>query len=233
MALILSIDTSTTVCSVALHDNANLLVLNEVHLEQAHASRLGVLVDQIKVSAGIDFGSLNAIAVSSGPGSYTGLRIGVSLAKGLCMSLNIPLISVETLDAMALQINKTNFLQALRCPMIDARRMEVYCKIFSPTSEVVQPVQAKVIDENSFDDLLKTQQVIFFGNGAVKCKDTIKPANAIFVEGINPSAREIGVLAFEKFKLNQIEDTVHFEPHYLKEFMIKAPAKTALNEITS
>jgi len=225
MALILSIETSTAVCSVALHDSGKLMVLNEIHIEQAHATKLGLLIDQIRSSFGKDFVNLKAVAVSSGPGSYTGLRIGTSVAKGLCMALDIPLISVETLDVLAYQVNELSVFQAAKCPMIDARRMEVYCKVFSPANEVVLPVEAKVIDENSFNDLLINSKVIFFGNGASKCKTVLKNSNAIFLDGLYPSAREVGVLAFEKFRLNRWEDLVHFEPFYLKEFMIKASAQ--------
>src|SRR5688572_4161900 len=122
MALILSIETSTAVCSVALHDSGKLVALNEIHIEQAHATKLGLLIEQIKSSFGIDFVKLKAVAISAGPGSYTGLRIGTSIAKGLCMALGIPLISVETLDVLACQINKPALFQAAKCPMIDARR---------------------------------------------------------------------------------------------------------------
>lgn len=223
MALILSIETSTPVCSVALHSEGKLIALSEIHLQQAHAAKLGLLIDQLKVLSGINLAELKAVAVSAGPGSYTGLRIGVSLAKGLCMALNVPLISVDTLDVLADQISKVNSSEKFYCPMIDARRMEVYCKVLSSEGMEILPVEAKVIDENSFRDLLSNERILFFGNGAEKCKSVIGHPNADFITGITPSAREVGVLAFKKYTLKQIEDLVRFEPFYLKEFMIKTP----------
>lgn len=221
--MVLSIETSTSVCSAALHNEGKLIALCETHLEQAHAAKLGLLIDQLKNLSGVDFNQLKAIAVSSGPGSYTGLRIGVSLAKGLCMALNVPLISVDTLDVMSLQVSRVNSSQALYCPMIDARRMEVYCKVLSAEGLEIQPVEAKIIDEDSFRDLLSNQRILFFGNGAEKCKPLIVHPNADFIQDVTPSAKAVGELAFKKYTLNQFEDLVHFEPFYLKEFMIKTP----------
>lgn len=221
--MVLSIETSTSVCSAALHNEGKLIALCETHLEQAHAAKLGLLIDQLKILSGVDFGQLKAIAVSSGPGSYTGLRIGVSLAKGLCMALNVPLISVDTLDVMSWQVSRVNSSQALYCPMIDARRMEVYCKVLSAESLEVQPVEAKVIDEHSFRDLLSNGRILFFGNGSGKCKPFMVHPNADFIQDVTPSAKGVGELAFKKYTLNQFEDQVRFEPFYLKEFMIKTP----------
>lgn len=221
--MILSIETSTPVCSVALHNEGKLIALSETHLEQAHAAKLGLLIDQLKALTGMDFSQLKAVAVSSGPGSYTGLRIGVSLVKGLCMALKIPLISVDTLDVMSFQVSSINSSQTLYCPMIDARRMEVYCKVLSGEGEVIQPVEAKIIDEHSFHDLLGNGKIQFFGNGAEKCKAVIVHPNADFIKDVTPSAKAVGVLAFKKYTLNQLEDLVRFEPFYLKEFMIKTP----------
>ena len=230
MALILSIETSTSVCSAALHESGKLIGLNEIHLEQAHASKLSMIIDQLRSASGIDFKKLSGVAVSSGPGSYTGLRIGASVAKGLCISLRVPLISVETLDILASQVNELNFLSALKCPMIDARRMEVYCKIFSPTKEVILPAEAKVIQENSFEDLLRSHTILFFGNGAAKSASVLTNPNAIFLDNLYPSAKAMGRLAFEKYQKDQIEDLFLFEPFYLKEFMSKPPAQS-VNEL--
>jgi len=223
MAIILSLETSTAVCSVALHENGKLLAVLELHREQAHASKLAVLIDQVLRLADVTINQVNAVAVSSGPGSYTGLRIGASTAKGLCYALGIPLIAVGTLELLAAQISSFTTENSYRCPMIDARRMEVYCYLTDAKGIVIEPVQAKIIDESSFADLLRSNQIVFFGNGAAKCKPVIQHKHAVFVDDIHPSAEQLGELAFEKYKHKQVEDVVHFEPHYLKEFMIKKP----------
>lgn len=224
MSLILSIETSTTVCSVAMHDAGRLLALSEIHIEQSHAAKLAVLIDAIAEQTGTSLNQLKAIGVTSGPGSYTGLRIGTSTAKGLCYALGIPLLSVNTLELMASQVNRSNTGAALLCPMIDARRMEVYCLVQNAKSEVIQPVEAKIIDENAYSDLLQHHPVLFFGNGAAKCQELISHPNARFIQGIYPSAADLGGLIFQKFQSGTFEDLVHFEPYYLKEFMIKKPA---------
>jgi tRNA threonylcarbamoyladenosine biosynthesis protein TsaB len=224
MALILSLETSTTVCSVALHSSGKLLALSEVHIEQSHASKLAVLVEEIKRAAGIGLSELDAVAISSGPGSYTGLRIGTSTAKGLCYSLEIPLIAVNTLELMAHQMSRVNVDHAWLCPMIDARRMEVYCQLTDALLKPVLSVEARVIDETSFAAELEKNVIVFFGNGAEKCEDVITHSNARFVTGIYPSAASLGVLASRKFQKEELEDLVHFEPFYLKEFLIKKAA---------
>ena len=226
MALILSLETSTTVCSVALHDNGKLIASSEMHKEQSHASKLAVLIDQVVKLADISMNSLQAIAVSEGPGSYTGLRIGVSTAKGLCFALGIPLISVGTLPLMAKQMQVKSILDnnTWLCPMIDARRMEVYCQLFDREMNALQSIEAKVIDEESFKESLGDRKIIFFGDGAAKCKSAITDPNAFFIDAIVPSAKELGILASEKFLRNELENLVTFEPFYLKEFLIKKPA---------
>jgi tRNA threonylcarbamoyladenosine biosynthesis protein TsaB len=225
MALILSLETSTTVCSVALHNNGKLVASAEMHKEQSHASKLAVLIDQVVKLADIPMSAIQAIAVSEGPGSYTGLRIGVSTAKGLCFALGIPLLSVSTLSLLAKQIQLKAILDnAWLCPMIDARRMEVYCQIFDSEINVLQPIEAKVIDEESFRESLSDHKIIFFGDGAAKCKSVITHSNAFFISDIVPSAKELGFLASEKFSRNEFENLVTFEPFYLKEFLIKKPA---------
>jgi tRNA threonylcarbamoyladenosine biosynthesis protein TsaB len=226
MALILSLETSTTVCSVALHDNGKLIASAEMHKEQSHASKLAVLIDQLVKLADISISAIQAIAVSEGPGSYTGLRIGVSTAKGLCFALGIPLISVGTLSLLAKQMQLKSILDnnTWLCPMIDARRMEVYCQLFNREMDTMQTIEAKVIDEESFKELLTNHRIIFFGDGAAKCKSAITHPNAFFVDAIVPSAKELGILASEKFLKNELENLVSFEPFYLKEFLIKKPA---------
>ena len=225
MALILSLETSTTVCSVALHNNGKLVAAAEMHKEQSHASKLAVLIDQLLKLADIPMNAIQAIAVSEGPGSYTGLRIGVSTAKGLCFALGIPLLSVGTLALLAKQMKlKTILDNAWLCPMIDARRMEVYCQMFDSEMNALQAIEAKVIDEESFKDSLSNHKIIFFGDGAAKCKPVITHPNAFFISDIVPSAKELGLLANEKFLKSEFENLVTFEPFYLKEFLIKKPA---------
>ncbi len=224
MALILSLETSTNVCSAAIHDQGKVLALAEAHIEQSHASKLAVLIDDIKKIAGVELSDLSGVAVSSGPGSYTGLRIGTSTAKGICYALSIPLLSVNTLDLLAFQVSHVNIINAFLCPMIDARRMEVYCQVVNAKLQIVTPVEAKIIDETSFIELLNTESFIFFGNGADKCEEVIKHPNAHFLKNITPTASALGNIASNKFEQGLIEDLVHFEPFYLKEFMAKLPA---------
>lgn len=223
MALILSLETSTRICSVALHANTQLITSAEIHVEQAHATRLASLIKDISRFAGIEITELSAVAVSSGPGSYTGLRIGVSTAKGLCFALGIPLISVNTLKLMAFQMSTNVDQDTLLCPMIDARRMEVYCLITDVHLKEIQPIQAKVIDTFSFKDLLQNKKIAFFGDGAPKCKSTITDAQASFIDNIYPQALALGAMASEKFDKREFEDIVNYEPVYLKEFLVKAP----------
>jgi tRNA threonylcarbamoyladenosine biosynthesis protein TsaB len=165
MALLLSLETSTKICSVAVHFNSDLISSTELHIEQSHASRLAPLIEATLKVAGVERSQLNAVVVSSGPGSYTGLRIGVSTAKGLCYALRIPLIAVNTLDLMAYEVSRLNNTNTLLCPMIDARRMEVYCKVTDNDLKEVLPVEARVIDENTFKDILQSNQIYFFGDG--------------------------------------------------------------------
>src|SRR5688572_23416278 len=152
MALILSLETSTGVCSVALNDDENLIVDREIHIPQSHASKLALLVEEVLNASGRSMKELSAVAIASGPGSYTGLRIGTSMAKGLCYALDVPLVAVGTLDVMASQVRKINTERSLLCPMIDARRMEVYCMVFDADLLVRQDVGARIIDENSFSE---------------------------------------------------------------------------------
>lgn len=222
--MILSLETSAKVCSVALHDQGNLVVTKEIHIEQSHASQLAVLIAEVIKEPGVDVSQLSAVAVSSGPGSYTGLRIGTSTAKGLCFALGIPLISMGSLELLAYQMSKQNPSQAYLCPMIDARRMEVYCEVFDSCLNIIRPIEAKVIEPLSFAELLAEQEIIFFGDGSDKCKSVITHPYAKFVSGIYAAASEMGQPVYEKFKKQQWEDVVTFEPHYLKEFMIKKPA---------
>jgi len=222
MAAILSLETSSKVCSVAVHTADGLRATTELHVSQSHASKLAEMISNIIMMSDIHWSDLSAIAVSSGPGSYTGLRIGVSTAKGLCYSLNKPLIAVNTLELMAFQMSKNSSADHLLCPMIDARRMEVYCRVTDNEFNEVIPVESKIIDAESFSDLLNTKSIIFFGDGALKCKGIISHTNASFVDDVYPVASQLGYLAFEKFIRNEFKDLVTFEPLYLKEFSVKS-----------
>ena len=224
MAKILSLETSTTVCSVALHENSSLIAVAEVHLEHSHGSKLAPLIDSVIKFSGIQMDNVNAVAVSSGPGSYTGLRIGTSTAKGLCYALDVPLIAIDTLSILAAQVNATNSEKSLLCPMIDARRMEVYCSVTDANGSVIQGIEAKVIDEKSFEGLLADRRIIFFGDGAEKCRSTITNPNASFLTGITPSAIQLGFMAIEKYERREFEDLFQYEPFYLKEFRAKKPS---------
>jgi tRNA threonylcarbamoyladenosine biosynthesis protein TsaB len=230
MALILSIETSTSVCSVGLHDNGGLLAVTEIHQEYSHASKLGTLVQEVMNLAGIKMEKIDAVAISSGPGSYTGLRIGTSLAKGLCYALEIPLIAVSSLLVLATKVRNVNTSDAFLCPMIDARRMEVYCQLFDSNLEEKEPVKSVVVEGKSFDEYLNIKPVIFFGNGAMKCRQVIVHNNSKFLGDVTPSAVEVGQIAYKKLERGEVEDLVNFVPHYLKEFFFRKAAET-LNEV--
>ncbi len=222
MALLLSLETSTKICSVAVHFNSDLISSTELHIEQSHASRLAPLIEATLKVAGVERSQLNAVVVSSGPGSYTGLRIGVSTSKGLCYALRIPLIAVNTLDLMAYEVSRLNNTNTLLCPMIDARRMEVYCKVTDNDLKEVLPVEARVIDENTFKDILQSNRICFFGDGVRKCQPVISHSNSGFLDGIYPKASLLGKLGYQKLIQNNTEDLVSFEPFYLKQFFTKA-----------
>ncbi len=223
MSIILGIETSTKICSVAISDGDKLLALEEEGGEYSHSEKLTTFIQGVMDRASLKLEDIDAVAVSKGPGSYTGLRIGVSVAKGLCYALDKPLIAVDTLQAMA----KNPALKAsLLCPMIDARRMEVYTAIFDEQNKMVEPITAKVIDENSFSSYLKSNEVLFFGDGAAKCQETFSNnSNAIFSEEGLPSAQFVNQIALEKFKNKEFEDVAYFEPYYLKDFLATTPKK--------
>lgn len=221
MSLILQIETATTVCSVALAKDGNVLAFKEIDERNIHAEVLNVFIRELIVSAGLLFNDLDAIAVSCGPGSYTGLRIGVSTAKGLCFALDKPLISVDTLAAMAscaaTQIaDRETFL----CPMIDARRMEVYTALFDHAGNMIEPVVALIVDEESFGARLQDNCILFFGDGADKCHGVLgHNPNAQFLSPFNNSATFLTQIALTKFNNKQFEDVAYFEPYYLKDFI--------------
>lgn len=224
MALILSIETSTTVCSVAITNGSEVMATQKLFLEKSHSTLLTVIINDLLKSCALELSNLDAIAVSKGPGSYTGLRIGVSTAKGLAYTLDKPLISVGTLRAMAHEVNQFNTEGCLLVPMLDARRMEVYSATFSPTLEMVDEVRPVILDEQSFGETLDNSKVLFHGDGSSKFKPLIESSqNAKFIDGVSPSAWAVGQLAFERYKEEQFEDVAYFEPFYLKEFRATTP----------
>ncbi len=225
--IILHIETSTNVCSVALSENAVCLFSKSNAEGMNHAALLSVFIaEALEVLKSVNK-KLDAVAVSSGPGSYTGLRIGVSTAKGLCYGLDIPLIAVSTLEVLTVQAlaaiaDKEN---ALFCPMIDARRMEVYAAFYNSKGEIKRDISADIITSDSYAELLANQLVYFFGNGAEKCKSTLTDSNARFLENLVPLAENMITFAEKAFNEKQFVDTAYFEPFYLKEFQTTIPKK--------
>ncbi|MFB9863385.1 tRNA (adenosine(37)-N6)-threonylcarbamoyltransferase complex dimerization subunit type 1 TsaB [Rufibacter immobilis] len=227
MAYILSLETSSTVCSVALHLDQQLLSYTELQMEKSHSSHITVMVEQVVGHAGVRLEQVDAIAVSGGPGSYTGLRIGSGTAKGLCYALDKPLISVDTLWAMAHAVIESAPApeQYLYCPMIDARRAEVYTCLVDHALEVQLPVEPMVLDSASFASELEKWPLIFFGSGAAKAKELLAPhPNAFYLDNVKPTAKAIGTLAYAKLQAKQFEDVAYFEPFYLKEVYITKPS---------
>lgn len=233
MALLLHIETSTAVCSVALGKDGDLLALKETKEGMKHASHLTVFIQNILKENELTIADLNGVAVSMGPGSYTGLRIGVSTAKGICYGSNLPLIAINTLQAMTKPLlNNKNVLsqisnpgEAFFCPMIDARRMEVYTAFFNNKNELVKDISADIINETSYSKELSEREVIFFGDGASKCKEVIQSKNGIFLDNITTSAIGMIELADVKFQNQEFEDVAYFEPFYLKDFVATTPKK--------
>lgn len=230
MTYILNIETATSVCSVSVSNEKTIIYEKEEVNGPSHASLLGKFVEDAVKFIKRENITLNAVAVSCGPGSYTGLRIGVSEAKGLCFGLNIPLIAINTPLIMAKKaISELDITEdTLLCPMIDARRMEVYAAVYNANLEIVRDIQADIVDENSYLEFLKSNNVLFFGNGADKCKTSIKHSNATFAETIYPQARYMGELAIEAFNKKRFEDIAYFEPFYLKEFVATTPKNKVL-----
>lgn len=219
MALILSLETSTSVCSVALHRSGVLLSLSEIDVTGAHSERLMGLIEEVITEAGISIVDLSAVAVSSGPGSYTGLRIGVSAAKGLAFGWGVPLIGVETLGALAKAANGEMQGRGFAVPLIDARRDEVYCQVFDSENNFLSAIRAEILTENSFQNYLDQASVYFIGDGVEKTKEIIKHPNAEFLS-LPISSKYVGELAFSKFQTSQFEDIAYFVPNYLKEFKV-------------
>lgn len=235
MALILSIETGTDVCSVALANDGELMALRESDQGRDHAKKVALFVDELLRETGVQPDDLDAIAVGKGPGSYTGLRIGVSFAKGMCYALNIPLIAVGSLDALTevaredfdagiLDVEDDEWAKAYLCPMVDARRMEVYAEVFDIEGRAQSDVVAEVVTSDSFSKWRSEGKFVIFGNGAPKCADMLSDA---IVVNVAPSARGIVRLAEEAFNAGRFEDIAYFEPFYLKEFLV-IPSKKRL-----
>jgi tRNA threonylcarbamoyladenosine biosynthesis protein TsaB len=230
MAVILLVETATAVCSVALSKDGTLLGIRESVSRNAHSSSVTVFIDGILSEAGLPLEQIDAVAVSMGPGSYTGLRIGVASAKGLCYALGKPLIAVPTLQAMANGLRGiTSGLSPeakpeLICPLLDARRMEVYSAVYSRELREIRETRAEIIDKNSFEELLLDHVLILGGEGSEKCRPLLGHLeNARFIEGFETSARFMIPLAEQKFISGQFEDPAYFEPYYLKEFVAGKP----------
>jgi len=229
MAIILSIETSTPISSIALHDSGRLISDLSIHKNKSHSEYLVPSIKYLTEATGINLNNIQAVAISKGPGSYTGLRIGTSSAKGLCYGLDVPLIAINTLEAMAIGIKKFYKEEFLYCPMLDARRMEVYCLVMNRNGDFIENTNAKIIDESSFGEILTKHKMLFFGNGASKCKPILGDHhNARFVDSVYPSAIHIGELAWSMFEKNQFEDLAYFEPFYLKDFIAKKPSAKKL-----
>jgi tRNA threonylcarbamoyladenosine biosynthesis protein TsaB len=232
--MIICLETATNLCSVALIDNAGLVSLRESNELKSHASLLTVFAEEILKNQGIKASDLDAVAVSKGPGSYTGLRIGVSVAKGIAYGASIPLIGVETTLSMfwgmKQNIPESEINPLLFCPMLDARRMEVYYAIYNSTGEKIKDISAEVVTEDLFTDIPESQRIIFFGDGATKCKDIINHKNAIFAEDFRISAAHMHKPVFQAFNEGRYEDVAYFEPLYLKDFITSIPRKNILGK---
>ena len=236
MALILSIETGTDVCSVALANDGELMALRESDEGRDHARKVAVFVDELLRETGVQPDDLDAVAVGMGPGSYTGLRIGVSFAKGMCYALNIPLLAVGSLDALMevaredfdagiIDLEDDEWQSAYLCPMVDARRMEVYTRLFDAQGNALTDVSAEVVTADSFSEWRGShRRFVIFGNGAKKCAELLSDAEYIEVA---PSARGIVRLAEEAFNAGRVEDIAYFEPFYLKDFIV-IPSKKRL-----
>jgi len=219
MALILNLETASTNCSVSLALDGRLLALREENSPgYSHSEQLHPFIEELLREAGKAFTDLDAIAVSKGPGSYTGLRIGVSAAKGLCYAQDIPLLALPTLRSMALQLQGK---EGLLIPVLDARRMEVYSAVYSNDLKEIRATKAEIISPESFAQYLASGNVHLLGSGAKKCREILRHPNLVFHEAIVPSAREMAGPSYEMYKAKTFEDTAYFEPYYLKDFMGK------------
>ena len=217
LSFILHIETSTKNCSVSIAKSGELISLKEINNgAYSHSEMLHPLIKEALLESKLTIKEIEAIAVGKGPGSYTGLRIGISAAKGLCFANDIPLISINSLEILA---HSTTIDKGYIIPMIDARRMEVYSAIYDESYTLIRETKADIIDEHSFCDKLQNHTVYFLGDGAEKCKETIVHKNAVFIKNAFPSAKEMTQLSYDKYKENKTEDIAYFEPFYLKNFV--------------
>ncbi len=220
---ILNLETSTKNCSVSISKNGELLILKELCATNfSHAEKLTPFIQETLKSANISLKDLDAIAIGKGPGSFTGLRIGVSSAKGLCFGLDIPLISLPTLEILA---NATTINNGFIIPLLDARRQEVYTAVFNKNYEFVKKTFNPILDENSFSEYLDNNEVVFLGDGSAKTKEIIKHKNAVFLDDFHPSAKEMVALSYQKYQNKNFEDVAYFEPFYLKDFYVTVSKK--------
>ncbi len=227
--LILLLETATTTCSVALAQNGNILALKEVNERNIHASHITLFIEEVMFAADKKYSDLQAIAISKGPGSYTGLRIGVSTAKGLCYALDIPLIGIDTIEAMASGFTESINIpdSSLLIPMLDARRMEVYTGIYQKDLSIVESVSAKIVDKDSFNQY-NDQSLFLFGDGADKFRSLFADHPHINFSDFATSARHLNVLALKKFRDSDFENLAYFEPFYLKDFLLTTSKKELL-----
>jgi len=226
MAKILQIETATQTCSVALAIGGETIALKEETSRNIHAGSLTLFIADVMKQASLRYQDLDAVAVSKGPGSYTGLRIGVSTVKGLCFALDKPLIAIDTLKMMANGFLLENPDETgLICPMIDARRMEVFTALYNRKLEAVEPVTAKIIDADSFAEELAAHHITFIGDGALKCAEVLEHPHAVFLESNYNSAAHLSKLALAAYQQQDFEDVAYFEPYYLKDFVFTAPKK--------
>lgn len=217
MPIILNIETSTKNCSVSIVEDGMIIALKElVDMKYSHAEKLHPFISEVLEEGNVSLTQIDAVAVSKGPGSYTGLRIGVSAAKGLAFAFDIPLISVNTLQSLAMSVQPDS---GVIIPMLDARRMEVYSAVFNTGFDQIRAIEAEIIDDKSFQKYLEEGKVYLLGDGAQKCKEIIIHPNAVFIDDKFPSAKEMAILSYEKYTKNDIEDVAYFEPFYLKDFI--------------
>jgi tRNA threonylcarbamoyladenosine biosynthesis protein TsaB len=233
--MIICLETATNLCSVALIDNAGLVSLRESNELKSHASQITVFADELLRDQGIKASDLDAVAVSKGPGSYTGLRIGVSVAKGIAYGASIPLIGIETTLSMFWGMNQKKLISETEispyyCPMLDARRMEIYYAIYDSAGEKIKDISAEVVTEGLFADIPESQVIIYFGEGAKKCRDIINHKNAIFAEDFRISAAHMYNPVFQAINEKKYEDVAYFEPFYLKDFITTVPRKNILGK---
>ncbi|MBT8183655.1 MAG: tRNA (adenosine(37)-N6)-threonylcarbamoyltransferase complex dimerization subunit type 1 TsaB [Eudoraea sp.] len=219
MAIILNIETATTNCSVSLAQNGRLIDIREHNSASfSHSEQLHVFIEELLRATSTDVNGLDAIAVSKGPGSYTGLRIGVSAAKGLCFALDIPLIAIPTLESMA---HKKIITSGVIIPVLDARRMEVYSAVYDPSFNEIRKTDAEIINSESFREYAEKDKAYLLGSGAAKCQELLKHPNFVFESELVPSAAQMCPLSYKKFTKGTFEDLAYFEPYYLKDFVSK------------